>query len=57
MSLSAPLTPPLLLTLRPVFEQLGAPWSKPRLGVFSVLMATVMAAALVLFVALVIRDF
>ena len=56
-SLSAPLTPPLLLTLRPVFEQLGAPWSKPRLGVFSVLMATVMVAALVLFVALAIRDF
>jgi hypothetical protein len=56
-SLSAPLTPPLLLTLRPVFEQLGAQWSKPRLGVFSVLMATVIVAALVLFVALAIRDF
>jgi hypothetical protein len=56
-SLSAPLTPPLLLTLRPVFDQLGAQWSKPRLGVFSVLMATIIVAALVLFVALAIRDF
>ena len=56
-SLSSPLTPPLLLTLRPVFEQLGVPWAKPRLGVFSVVMATMMVAVLVLFVALAIRDF
>lgn len=38
MSLRSPIAPHLQLMLRPVFQQLGTPWSKPRLGVFPVLL-------------------
>lgn len=55
-SLYAPLSPHLHLTLRPVFEQLGAPWKKPRLSIFALVMVVMFAAVLVLFVALAIRD-
>lgn len=55
-SLRAPLTPLLRLTLRPVFQQLRLPWSKPPLGVFSVIMVMVMLAALLIFAMLAWRD-
>ena len=55
-SLSAPLAPHLQLTLRPVFEQLGAPWKKPRLSIFALVMVSMFVAVLVLFIALAIRD-
>jgi hypothetical protein len=56
-SLYAPLAPHLQLTLRPVFEQLGAPWKKPRLSTFALIMLTMFVTVIVLFVALTIRDF
>ncbi len=37
VSVRAPLTPYLLLTLRPVFEQLGVPWAKPRVGTLPII--------------------
>ena len=55
-SLSAPLAPHLQLTLRPVFEQLVAPWKKPRLSIFALLMVSMFVAVLILFIALAIRD-
>jgi hypothetical protein len=55
-SLSAPLAPHLQLTLRPVFEQLGAPWKKPRLSIFALVMVAMFVAALVVVIALAIRD-
>jgi hypothetical protein len=45
-SLRSPLSPHLLLTLRPVFEQLGVPWSKPRLSVMMLFFATLSIAIL-----------
>lgn len=56
-SLVAPLAPHLQLTLRPVFEQLGAPWKKPSLSIFALIMVAMFIAVFVLFVALAIRDF
>ena len=56
-SLYAPLAPHLQLTLRPLFAQLGAPWKKPRLSIFALVMVAMFVAVLVLFVALAIRDF
>jgi len=55
-SLSAPLAPHRQLTLRPVFEQLGAPWKKPRLSIFALVMVSMFVAVLILFIALAIRD-
>ncbi len=38
MSLRTPIRPHLKFMLRPVFEQVGAAWTKPPIGVFSVLL-------------------
>jgi hypothetical protein len=56
-SLYAPLAPHLQLTLRPVFDQLGAPWTKPSLSIFALVMVAMFVAVLVLLAALAIRDF
>lgn len=56
-SLIAPLAPHLQLTLRPVFEQLGAPWKKPSLSIFAVVMLAMFVAVLVLLGGLAVRDF
>ena len=37
LSLRSPISPHLQLMLRPVFKQLGVPWSKPRLGTLPIL--------------------
>jgi len=39
-----------------VFEQLGAPWKKPRLSIFALVMVSMFVAVLILFIALAIRD-
>ena len=56
LSLYRPLAPHLQLTLRPMFEQLGAPWKKPSLSIFALIMVALFIAVFVLFVALAIRD-
>ena len=56
-SLAAPLAPHLQLTLRPVFEQLGAPWKKPSLSIVALVMVAVFITALAIFVVLIIEDF
>ena len=37
VSLRSPISPHLQLMLRPVFNQLGVPWSKPRVGTLSII--------------------
>ena len=56
-SLRAPLAPHLQLTLRPVFEHLGAPWKKPSLSIFALIMVMIFIAVLAIFAGLLIRDF
>ena len=47
----------LQLTLRPVFELLGASWKKPSLSIFAVAMVTLVIVVYDPFVALATGDF
>jgi hypothetical protein len=47
VSLRAPLAPHLLLTLRPLFEELHVPWSKPPLSAFSLFFAALITAIVI----------
>ena len=52
MSMRTPLAPHLLLMLRPVFDQLRVPWSKPRLGTLPVVFVLMWIYVLWMFIAL-----